>query len=131
MTSSRRALLLGSLLAITGCYSPTQEDPPLPDFVVLFSGASFELDPKARRIVAAAVATANASPDQGISVEGYADPSATPQSNQILSRLRAQSVAEALVRAGVEKSRIRVRHKQAIGGDPGFESRRVEIVIGR
>jgi len=128
---TRRLLLLSACFATSACYAPEQEQPPIPDFVVLFHGDSDALDPAATRIVEEAAALAKTASDKAVRVEGYADRSATPQSNQILSRLRAQAVANALVRLGVEKARIHIRPKTAIGGDPGVESRRVEIVIGR
>ena len=58
-------------------------------------------------------------------VEGYADRADRAGGHQILSRLRAQAVADGLTARGVDKSRIDLRLRTAIGGDPGVESRRV------
>ena len=64
-------------------------------------------------------------------VEGYADRASVPEATQILSRLRAQAVADGLMARGVEKSRIDLRLHTALGGDPGEESRRVLVVVRR
>ena len=125
---TRRGLLLGALL-LAGC--ATSQPEPIADFVVFFSAQSSTPDPSSIPILDRAAAAARAAPQSAVAVEGYADPTGSPQANQILSRLRAQNVAEALVQRGIERRRIRVRPKGAVGGDPGTESRRVEIVIGR
>ena len=66
-------------------------------------------------------------PSTRVVVAGYADDPGAPEANQIQSRLRAQSVADALVADGVARARVSLLPRRALGGDPGYESRRVDI----
>ncbi len=126
---TRRGLVLGAVLLIGGCYSPEEERQPILEYVVFFRGQSSELDPAARRVLDAAVAAARKEDGHDVRVEGYADRPTVPEPTQILSRLRAQEVADGLTARGVEKARVDLRFRTAIGSDPGEESRRVLIVV--
>ena len=46
-----------------------------------------------------------------------------------LSKLRAQVLADRLATQGVDRGRIALRPKGSVGGDPGIESRQVEMNI--
>jgi OmpA-OmpF porin, OOP family len=41
-------------------------------------------------------------------IEGHADPAGTPQDNMALAQMRAESVRDYLVSAGVDQSRLEV-----------------------
>jgi len=125
---SRRAVLAVVML-LGGCFGESEPEEHA-DFVILFPAQSAELDSAAVGILDRAVRAAKAAPRSRVVVAGYSDRSVSPQANQILSRLRAQSVADALVQHGVERSRVHLEPRYAIGGDPGVESRRVEVRVG-
>ena len=125
---ARRAALLGTLVVgLAACVSP----PPPNKFVVFFSAWSGGLDDPANIVVrdaaAAALRTSAALP---VIVAGYADSNGGPEANMMLSRLRAQRVADVLAEDGVPRDRIQLRPRGSVEGDPGIESRRVEIFIG-
>jgi outer membrane protein OmpA-like peptidoglycan-associated protein len=125
---SRRAILIAGLL-LSACVGGSEPEERA-DFVLFFLAQSTDLDPAAADILTRAVAAANAAPRSTVTVAGYADRSVTPQANQILSRLRAQTVADTLAERGIARTRIHLQPRAAVGGDPGLESRRVEIRIG-
>ncbi|GAC1342275.1 MAG: hypothetical protein NVSMB18_16000 [Acetobacteraceae bacterium] len=118
-----RALL--AALVLRGCTAPEEDRV---DYVVTFAGPAEQPDGVADTVLDAA---ARAAIGHTVRVEGYADRTGTPPANLIRSRLRAQAVADALVRRGVDKARVSLHPRTAIGGDPGVESRRVEVVITR
>jgi outer membrane protein OmpA-like peptidoglycan-associated protein len=64
--------------------------------------------PGTSRQVAKAIKWLEANPDARVAVEGYADPSGTPEGNMALSQVRADAVKEQLVQGGVDASRIDV-----------------------
>jgi outer membrane protein OmpA-like peptidoglycan-associated protein len=128
-STSRRVLLGGGLLLLAGCATGSESE-QTSDFVLFFTAQSASLDAPAVGILDAAAAAARAAPHGRVIVAGYADRVGTPQANQILSRLRAQVVADGLVERGVDRARVRLRARGATGADPGVESRRVEILIG-
>ena len=119
------ALLLG--LAAAGC--AVQSSAPGPGFLVFYTPFSANLDADASRIVGDAAKAALAEPSRQVYVLGYADSLGSTQANGTLTRLRAQVVRDALVAAGIPASRITLQPKGAQGGDPGVESRRVEIEL--
>jgi outer membrane protein OmpA-like peptidoglycan-associated protein len=124
-----RALALGLAASLLACsYGPKPDRRT--DFVLFYRGGSDVLDPAAAAIVARAASAAAAAPDLDVTVAGYADAPAAPESNQILSRIRAQIVANALVARGVARERIHLLPRRALGADPGDESHRVDIRIG-
>jgi outer membrane protein OmpA-like peptidoglycan-associated protein len=76
------------------------------DYQVFFPSGGAELDAQALAVIeTVAQATRLAEPAE-ISVVGFADPTGSPSYNQTLSERRADSVAEALMRAGVPAERI-------------------------
>ena len=120
-------IVLAAVLA--GCSYGPKPDRRI-DFVLLFSGTATDLDRPAAAIVAHAAAAALAAPELDVTVAGYQDAPSAPESNQILSRIRAQTVADALVQRGVARRRITLIPRRAVGADPGSEHGRVEIRIG-
>ena len=97
------------------------------DYVVVYAGQSTALDAVAMRTVARAANYASRVPALGIVVAGFADDPGAPEAEQIQSRIRAQIVADTLVRDGVGRDRIKLMPRRALGGDPGRESQRVDI----
>ena len=133
-TSPHRARILGRAagmalaLAASAC-APMSAGAPGPDFLVFYTPFSANLDGDATRIVAEAAQAALAEPARRIFVIGYADNLGSPEANRTLTRLRAQVVRDTLAADGVPVSRIVLQPRGARGGDPGVESRRVEIEL--
>ncbi len=127
----RRVALFGLLLGgVAACAPATPVSPQSPAYVVFFTPLSAELDDGAVRVVADASQAAQAAPSRRVIVAGYADRvGATPDTNQTLTKLRAQVVADGLVAKGVDRRRIVLQPKGSSGGDPGVESRRVMIEL--
>jgi cytochrome c oxidase subunit 2 len=101
--------------------------------VIFFNRDSAALDDAARGIVQQANSAAQANPSATVQVLGFASPeTGTAESNKALAQQRAQSVADALVAAGVPQARIRIEPWGALPyGLTPTESRRVEIVVGQ
>jgi len=97
------------------------------------SGSTELLGSDLSRVRTLAAAMLAASGDKRIRIEGHTDAVGSRQSNLELSRRRAQSVADAMVAAGIASNRIEV-----VGYGPdklisanGRENRRVEAVLIR
>ncbi len=122
------AAALGMALAGAAC-APMAADTPGPSFLVFYTPFSANLDSQASRLVAEAAKAATAEPSRRVFVLSYADQVGSPESNRTLTKLRAEVVRDTLVADGIPVSRITLRPKGAQGGDPGVESRRVEIEL--
>lgn len=122
-------LLLAPLLTISACTGPAIDAPP--KSVVFFTNVSAELDRGAQATIDEFTKDAQAHPALPVLVEGYADRSVGPAANRTLAELRAQVVSDALVQRGVERRRITLRPRAPNGTQPGLESRRVELELGR
>ena len=119
-----RAAAVVALYATAGC---AQYGPQVPTYVVFFTPDSTSLDDPAYGVIADAAAAAATVPRNKIYVAGYADARGTPKALHDLTLRRAQAVAAGLTAKGVDSSRIVLEAKGHEGGDPGIESRRVEI----
>lgn len=130
-TSIVRRALFGGAFLLAGCASEGPV-PEVPAYVVFFTPTSAVLDTQAQAVVADAAHAARADTGQSVTVAGFAAPTATgtPASEFLISRSRSQAVANALVAQGIAQSRIVQKPRGSAGGDPGIESRRVEIVLG-
>ena len=117
-------------LTMLGCSYGADPDKRT-DFVLFFQGTSTAFDAAATATIERAVRAARSAHDLDVTVAGFADDPSAPQSKQILSRIRAQLVADALVQRGVRRSRVEITPRRAIGADPAIESERVEIRIGK
>lgn len=123
-----RRLLLAVALSCAACsYGADPDDRA--DYVIYYQGQSTALDLVATATITRAAGVAMRR-KVGIVVAGYADDPGAPEANQIQSRIRAQLVADALLQAGVARDRIELTPRRALGGDPGVESRRVDIRLG-
>ncbi len=120
------------LLLVLSCASCSYGADPdkRADYVVYYTGQSTELDRASVATVARAAAAAGRAPSFGLVVAGFAEDPGVPEAEQIQSRIRAQLVADALLRAGVARDRIELKPRRALGGDPAIESRRVDIRLG-
>ena len=124
-----RLAVIGLVLAgLAACTAATAE-PQEPAYIVFFTPLSAELDEAALGVVANAGRAAQAGPGRRVVVAGYANRIGSTDADRTLSKLRAQVVADRLAAQGVAPGRIALRPKGAVGGDPGIESRRVEIDI--
>ncbi len=126
--SAGRVGPIAIVLTVLGCSYGAEPDRSR-DFVLVYAPDSETLDPAATAVIGQATQAALAAPALEVTVAGYADDPATPEAQQIVSRLRAQLVADALLQAGVGRRRIHLSPRRAIGADPATERRRVEIRI--
>lgn len=127
---NRAALFAIVLGGVAACSPLPPITPDAPAYVVFFTPFSGDLDDGAKSVLADASQSAQAAPGRRVVVSGYADPTnGTAATDQTLTKLRAQIVADGLVADGVARERIVLRPKGAIGGDPGVESRRVMIEL--
>ena len=112
---------------------PTYAQAQAPDrnFVVFFESWSGAVDATAQSVIVAAAKAANAEPSDKVILTGTADPTGSARANALVSALRTQQVADALVAAGVSAARI---DQNALGGTEyvfsSIEARRVTIAIG-
>ncbi|MGI4951666.1 MAG: OmpA family protein [Janthinobacterium lividum] len=128
----RRGLVLGAMLmavAAAGCTRLFVDTPP--KSVVFFNAFSAELDAPAQGVIREFATDARTAPTRRVTVLGYADAAGSPDANRMLSALRAKVVSDALVTQGIAPNRITQRPRGATDTDPGIESRRVEIELGR
>lgn len=125
----RRLLLIGLLLLVAGCVPP---EPPGRKYLVFFPEWSAQLDDAAKVTIDQAVFQAKAMPDAMVLVAGFATPEGTAVANRDMSRLRAQVVTDAIVEAGVPRTRVQLRARGSVGFvDDAQESRRVEVSVGK
>jgi outer membrane protein OmpA-like peptidoglycan-associated protein len=109
---------------------------PSRSYLVFFDWDKYDLNDRARQIVAEAAEASRRVANTKIALAGHADSSGTPQYNQDLSRKRAATVAGELVRLGVPAASISVTSygdtKPLVATAPGTrepQNRRVEIVL--
>jgi membrane fusion protein (multidrug efflux system) len=89
------------------------------------------LDEKASSTISA-VAAALKGGQEAIEVTGYADKRGSTERNRKIADARAKAVRDALIAAGVEKTRVVVKQSAIItGSGSDDEARRVEITLGR
>ena len=117
------------LLALVAACATGPSGPQVPVYVVFFTPFSSELDADAQTVVADASRAATTAPGRTVTVAGYANPTPAPGISLVLSQQRAKTVADALAAAGVRRDRITIAPRGTTGGDPGIESRRVEILF--
>lgn len=80
--------------------------------------------------VARAQAALSATPDAIVLLSGFHDPSGDALRNAELAKARAMAVRDALLTAGVEAERVRLRKPETTAVDgPPEEARRVEIRV--
>jgi len=110
----KRAIILGSLLAIAACVPIPPPPPPAPPpgpvaagpvgarvFTVYFDWNRSAVGPQAMAVLQQAAAAYRAGGAVAVHVTGHADTSGSVRYNQRLSDRRARHVADALVHMGV------------------------------
>jgi OOP family OmpA-OmpF porin len=104
-------------------------------FLVFFDWNRADLTARARQIIGEAAEAARAQPAR-IEVAGHADRSGTPQYNQALSRRRAETVAEELIKRGIARQEITItafgETQPLVATADGVrepQNRRVEIIL--
>lgn len=98
-------------------------------FVVFFESWSAAIDAPAEAGLARLAEMARRAPEVPVLVTGYASPPGSTEANELLSRLRARVVADALIERGVAAARIRIIGRGPTPGMEALESRRVEVRI--
>jgi outer membrane protein OmpA-like peptidoglycan-associated protein len=121
-----RKLIPALLLVVSSC---GMLGPERPAYLVFFEAKSPSLTATASGVIAQAAAAANAAPGSTVVVRGYTGSQGSPQADIVLSQLRAKAVADALAADGVAPGRITREGRGQTQGEPGVESRRVEILI--
>jgi OOP family OmpA-OmpF porin len=104
-------------------------------FLIFFDWNRADLTARARQIIGEAVEASRAQPAR-IEVAGHADRTGTPQYNLALSRRRAETVAEELVRRGIARQDISItalgETQPLVATADGVrepQNRRVEIIL--
>ncbi len=124
---SKGLLAVGGLvLALSACSLFGSSGP----YDVYFQERSAQLDVQAHGLIAEAAKRANDEPGVPVQVIGYTDSAGSPPADFLLSKQRAQVVADALAADGVAANRLVRIGRGQTGGEPGLASRRVEISIG-
>ncbi len=126
----RRLLTLTGLLALSACATSTGGVAPPSGFMVFFPERSSALEPAAMDVIAQAAAAAKAQPGKTVVVSGYTDSVGSKPDDVVLSQQRARRVADGLAADGVSAARIIQHGRGQTNGQPGVESRRVEISLG-
>ena len=122
-------ILAAALCLVVPAYAHAQA--PDRNFVVFFDLWSGAVDATAQSVIGAAAKAAGAAPSDRVILTGTADSTGSARANALVSALRTQQVADALVAAGVAPARI---DQNALGGTEyvlsSIEARRVTIAIG-
>ncbi len=124
----RHILTAALLLALASCalIGPRSSTP---SYIVFFTERSAAVESEGGNVIAQAAVAANAAPGRRVLVRGWTDSAGSRPDDLVLSRQRAQSVADRLVADGVAPGRITRQGRGQTGNDPGVESRRVEILL--
>jgi outer membrane protein OmpA-like peptidoglycan-associated protein len=126
-----RRLLLTALpmLALAACQAPDRVVPSRS--VVFFTSDSAALDENAASLISDVAERAKANPGSPVRVRGFAAPEGSVGFNRVLAEARARNVADVLVAAGIDRSRIRIEPRGPVAYEMiPTESRRVEILLG-
>jgi outer membrane protein OmpA-like peptidoglycan-associated protein len=126
-----RWIVLLLLLVYAPYQASAQTDGDDRRFIVYFEKWSAAIDAPAQQVVLGVAKLAQAKPKAPVTVTGYADLTGSGAANVLLSKLRAQVVADLLEANGVTPERV---HQIAEGSTEfvmsSLESRRVAIQIG-
>jgi outer membrane protein OmpA-like peptidoglycan-associated protein len=117
------------MLLVAACQMPGQA--PASRSVVFFTTDSAALDENAVSLVSELAERAKASPSAPIRIRGFTAPEGSAGFNRSLAEARARNVADVLVAAGIDRSRIRIEPRGPVSYEMiPTESRRVEILLG-
>lgn len=133
MTRRRRqffAILVAGALA--GCVAPGTAPQDGERFLVYFDEFSANITPQAQSVIDEASAKAKATHAKAIRIEAHASATGSPAANQKLTETRAQVVADALQKDGIDPTMLRqVAAGQTPTGDTSVADRRVDVVLER
>lgn len=133
MTRLRRHLI-GFLFTgvLAGCVAPGTAPQDGERYLVYFDEFSANITPQAQSVLGDAAAKAKATHARGIRIEAHASATGSEAANQKLTETRAQVVADALQKDGIDPAML---HQVAAGqtptGDTGVADRRVDVVLER
>ena len=102
---------------------------------IYFAFDSYQLTNKAKRLLTSMVDILNQEPDAKVAICGHASTEGQTAYNDILSRRRAQAVADYLIRLGLNKDRVEIRSfgSRVPNEDTEYEEmrrdRRVEVFV--
>jgi outer membrane protein OmpA-like peptidoglycan-associated protein len=133
MTRLRRHLI-GILVigALAGCAAPGPTPQEGERFLVYFDEFSANITPQAQSVIDEASAKAKATHAKAIRIEAHASATGSPAANQKLTETRAQVVADALQKDGIDPGMVRqVAAGQTPTGDTSVADRRVDVVLER
>ncbi len=131
MTRLRRHLV-GFLVigALAGCAAPGSAPQEGERFLVYFDEFSANITPQAQSVIDEA--SAKATHAKAIRIEAHASATGSPAANQKLTETRAQVVADALQKDGIDPGMVRqVAAGQTPTGDTSVADRRVDVVLER
>ncbi len=97
------------------------------EFVVFFQADSATLTPEAAPIVTQIAAAAKTSHAGSITIEGDAD--GATERDATLAIERSKAVANALLAAGVDATKVDVKDTAALTGTPGVASHKVRVEV--
>lgn len=131
----QRRLFLAALL-LPGLAACGRRRPATPELItVFFTASSSFLDDPARYTIAQAAEVARLRPNVPVRILGFAAPGSGVSSVEFtrnLATARAIAVRDALIAAGVERTRVTLGERSTVSFEQiATESRRVEIVFGR
>ena len=133
MTGLRR-YFLGFLVigALAGCAAQGPAPQEGERFLVYFDEFSANITPQAQSVIDEAAAKAKATGAKAIRIEAHASATGSTAANQKLTETRAQVVADALQKDGIDPGMV---HQVAAGqtptGDTSVADRRVDVVLER
>ncbi|HEY1794773.1 MAG TPA: OmpA family protein [Stellaceae bacterium] len=133
MTGLRR-YILGLLVmgALAGCAVQPSAPQEGERFLVYFDEFSANITAQAQSVIDEAAAKAKATQAKGIRIVAHASATGSPTANEYLTQTRAQVVADALQKDGINPAMLRqVATGQTPTGDTSVADRRVDLVLER
>jgi outer membrane protein OmpA-like peptidoglycan-associated protein len=117
--------------------TPTATTEQMQQSIVGFASGAAKLPSDAQPMIDGFASTLNKDPASKVVIEGYTDSVGSPDHNQTLAMQRAESVRAALVRQGIDPSRITIRShgedNPMASNDTSAgrrENRRAQVIIG-
>jgi len=129
---NRHVLGLVVLGAVAGCMPRAQAPQEGERFLIYFDEFSANITPQAQGVINDAAAKAKVTHPKAIRIEARASATGSPAANQKLTETRAQVVADALQKDGLDPASFRqVAAGQTASDDTSVADRRVDIVLER
>jgi OOP family OmpA-OmpF porin len=131
---TRRGQFLAILVAsmVAGCAAPGTAPREGERYLIYFDEFSANITEQAQSVIDEASAKAKATQAKAVRIEAHASATGSPAANQKLTETRAQVVADALQKDGINPAMIRqVAAGQTPSGDASVADRRVDVVLER